>query len=253
LIADTSAALNETTQPRPRSTPEGGKLRLISSAAWPQGLALKGVGRDHLRARLGGLVSALVAALTAAAVGLLIAGTASAAHSAAVEHARAAQMQAQQDQQASLETDAQLNAYRDRLSQAYDQLQASYWTLAQRDAAYQLALQQTETAASNLQAADRANVAKLTDAYQQVQQATARVQSLQTQLQSASEQVQRSQETPPAPPPAQIQSAPRQASPPAKAQATAPLSNQAWPPAFLPPFPFERGASRRQRAGEFDD
>ena len=43
-----------------------------------------------------------------------------------------------------------LNAYRDRLQQAYVQLQASYQTLQQRDAAYQQALQQTEAAAANL-------------------------------------------------------------------------------------------------------
>ena len=150
MIADTSAVLNEAPQPRQRSTSEEGKLRLISSVARPQGSALRSVGQDRQRTRLGGLVSALVAAISAAAVGLLIVGTASAAHSAAVEHARSAQTQAQQDEQAALETDAQLNAYRDRLQQAYVQLQASYQTLQQRDAAYQQALQQTEAAAANL-------------------------------------------------------------------------------------------------------
>ncbi len=162
-------------------------------------------------------MSGLVAAVTAAVVGLLIAGTAGAARSAAQDHAR----QAQQDVLAGEVADADLAAYQDRLQQAYAQLAASYQALSDRDAAYQQALQQESAVASELSAADSSKAARLSEAYQQLSAAQADVQRLQGQLQSATAELARRQAaTPVAVQPTAV------ATPPPASPSTAPLRRQ---------------------------
>ncbi len=226
----------------PQSVDHGGTepLRLLPQ----RGSAAASITAARER-RLSLAISALVAAITAAGLGLLIATTADAARSAAADHTRAQVVLAQQDAQASVDTEAQLSAYRDRLQQAYDQLQVSYATLQQRDAAYQQALQVTEISAANLQTADQTTAAKLADAYQQLQQANAQIQQLQAQMQSVSAHLSRSEAA------VQSQSAAVQAAP--APTSPSPAANRLVQPAPQNPNPAQQIPLRRERSRGFDD
>ncbi|MHB8619825.1 MAG: hypothetical protein ACYDAG_09665 [Chloroflexota bacterium] len=141
---------------------------------------------------MGGLISAAVAAVTAALVGLLIVGAASAASAAAADHARTVKLQAQRASLATDQTSAELSAYRGRLQQAYGQLEQTYQTLLARDAGYRQQLAQTSASARQLAAANKADVAKLTAAYDQVRQASAQMQNLQTSYRAQMQNLQTS-------------------------------------------------------------
>ena len=153
------------------------------------------------RAGLGGVpsafVTAVVAALTAVVVGVLISGVAGAAHAAALNHTQAVQLQANDASAASSQTAAQLSAYRDRLQQAYGQLQSTYQLLETRDAAYRQQLATAAAGEGKLAAANQTSAAKLAAAYQQIQQASGELQSLQAsyqRLMAAYQQLQQAQQ-----------------------------------------------------------
>lgn len=122
--------------------------------------------------------TAVSATVTAIVIGLLIANVASAARAAEIVHTRDQQLAALQDSYNASDTATQLDAYRTRYAQAYEQLSAAYQALVARDALYRGVVDRTNANSAQLAAANAALEARLNDAYQALRDAQALVASL---------------------------------------------------------------------------
>lgn len=122
------------------------------------------------------LVSGLSAAVTAVLIGLLIASVASAARAADIEHAKSARLAAIAAAADTDDSRLQLDAYHERLAQAYAQLTVAYAEVQQRDAQYRALVAQGNTNAKDLAAANASLESKLVAAYQQLVQLSAAAQ-----------------------------------------------------------------------------
>ena len=121
------------------------------------------------------LQTALSATVTAIVIGLLVANIASAARAAEIEHAKQAQIAALQASVGADDTELQLEAYKQRYTEAYNQMVATYGEMQQRDAGYSGLLKQSNGTAAQLEAANAALEARLAQAYQAMQQAQAQL------------------------------------------------------------------------------
>ncbi len=119
------------------------------------------------------LVSGLTAAVTAMLIGTLIAGAAQSAQAADLAKAQGAAIAISADGAPDQAT-ADAAAYRTQLQAAMTALNAAYAELAARDAAYRNLLGTSQANADRLQASNR-------QLQQQMQQAIAQIQQLQTQ------------------------------------------------------------------------
>jgi len=117
------------------------------------------------------LQTALSATITAIVIGLLVANIASAARAAEIQHAKQAQIAALQASVGADDTELQLEAYKQRYTEAYNQMVAAYGELQQRDAGYSGLLRQSNGTAAQLEAANASLEARLAQAYQAMQQA----------------------------------------------------------------------------------
>jgi ABC-type transporter Mla subunit MlaD len=124
------------------------------------------------------ITTAVSATVTAVIIGLLIANVASAARAAEIAHGKEQQLAALQDSASANDLASQLEAYRTRYSQAYQQLAAAYQTLYNRDAEYRAALQRANATSAQLADADASLEAKLNDAYLALHDAQSLVASL---------------------------------------------------------------------------
>jgi hypothetical protein len=122
--------------------------------------------------------TALSATVTAILIGLLVANVASAARAAEIAANKEQQLAAIQDSYSASDLTVQLEAYRTRYSQAYQQLAAAYQALAARDAEYRVAIDSANTASGQLATANASLDARLTDAYQALRDAQAVVAAL---------------------------------------------------------------------------
>jgi len=121
------------------------------------------------------LQTALSATITAIVIGLLVANIASAARAAEIQHAKQAQIAALQASVGADDTELQLEAYKQRYTEAYNQMVAAYGELQQRDAGYSGLLKQSNGTAAQLEAANASLEARLAQAYQAMQQAQAQL------------------------------------------------------------------------------
>jgi hypothetical protein len=132
------------------------------------------------------LTTALSATVTAIVIGLLIANVASAARAAEIAHNKEQQLAAIQDSYSASDLTVQLEAYRTRYSQAYQQLSAAYAALAARDAEYHAAIDSANAASGQLATANASLDTRLTEAYQALRDAQAAVAALRGGLSSGS-------------------------------------------------------------------
>lgn len=123
-------------------------------------------------------MTALSATMTAIVIGLLIANVASAARAADIEHTKAQQLAAIQSNAATNDMSTQLEAYRTRYTQAYEQLAAAYQAYYARDQQYRAVVGRSNANAAELATANAALEAKLNEAYQALRDAQALVASL---------------------------------------------------------------------------
>jgi hypothetical protein len=123
--------------------------------------------------------TAVSATVTAVIIGLLIANVASAARAAEIAHDKEQQLAALQDSASAYDLASQLEAYRTRYAQAYQQLATAYQVLYARDAEYRVALQRANGTSAQLAEADASLEARLNDAYQALRDAQVLVNSLQ--------------------------------------------------------------------------
>ena len=121
------------------------------------------------------LQTALSATITAIVIGLLVANIASAARAAEIQHAKQAQIAALQASVGADDTELQLEAYKQRYTEAYNQMVAAYGQLQQRDAGYGALLNQSHGTSAQLEAANASLEARLAQAYQAMQQAQAQL------------------------------------------------------------------------------
>ena len=121
------------------------------------------------------LQTALSATVTAIVIGLLVANIASAARAAEIQHAKQAQIAALQASVGADDTELQLEAYKQRYTEAYNQMVAAYGQLQQRDAGYSALLRQSQGTSGQLEAANASLEARLAQAYQAMQQAQAQL------------------------------------------------------------------------------
>ena len=121
------------------------------------------------------LQTALSATVTAIVIGLLVANIASAARAAEIQHAKQAQIAALEASVGADDTALQLEAYKQRYTEAYNQMVAAYGELQQRDAGYSGLLNQSNGTAKQLEAANASLEARLAQAYQAMQQAQAQL------------------------------------------------------------------------------
>lgn len=124
------------------------------------------------------LTTALSATLTAIILALLIANVASAARAAEIAHNKEQELAAIQVSYSASDVTAQLEAYRTRYGQAYQQLAIAYQTLYTLDAEYRAALDRANATSAQLAGANTSLDARLTDAYQALHDAQALVASL---------------------------------------------------------------------------
>jgi hypothetical protein len=117
----------------------------------------------------------LSATVTAIVIGLLVANIASAARAAEIQHAKQAQIAALQASVGADDTELQLEAYKQRYTEAYNQMVAAYGELQKRDAGYSGLLSQSNGSAAQLEAANASLEARLAQAYQAMQQAQAQL------------------------------------------------------------------------------
>jgi hypothetical protein len=122
------------------------------------------------------LVSGVSAAITAVLIGLLIASVASAARAADIEHVKSARLAAIAAAADTDDSRLQLDAYHERLSQAYAQLAVAYAELQQRDAQYRTLVGQGNANAKDLATANATLESKLVAAYQLLVQFSAAAQ-----------------------------------------------------------------------------
>ncbi len=122
--------------------------------------------------------TAVSATLTAIIIALLIANVASAARAAEIAHDKEQQLAAVQDSYSTNDLASQLEAYRTRYAQAYQQLAVAYQTLYARDADYRAALDRANAMSGQLANTDATLEAKLNEAYQALRDAQALVNSL---------------------------------------------------------------------------
>jgi hypothetical protein len=124
------------------------------------------------------VTTALSATVTAILIGLLVANVASAARAAEIAATKEQQLAAIQDSYSANDLTVQLEAYRTRYGQAYQQLAAAYAALAARDAEYRAAFDAANTTSGQLATANASLDARLTDAYQALRDAQAVVAAL---------------------------------------------------------------------------
>jgi hypothetical protein len=124
------------------------------------------------------LTTAVSATVTAVIIGLLIANVASAARAAEIAHGKEQQLAALQDTASANDLATQLDAYRTRYAQAYQQLATAYQALYARDAEYRAALQRANATSAQLADVDASLEAKLNEAYLALHDAQALVTSL---------------------------------------------------------------------------
>ena len=117
------------------------------------------------------LATAASATMTAILIGLLVANVASSARAAEIEHGKASKIAALEFSVSSNDTAAQLGAYQQRYTEAYNQLAAAYTTLVQRDAMYRDAMRRSGKTSADLAAANTALEAQLAQAQQALQDA----------------------------------------------------------------------------------
>jgi hypothetical protein len=117
------------------------------------------------------LQTALSATITAIVIGLLVANIASAARAAEIQHAKQAQIAALEASVGADDTALQLEAYRQRYTETYNQMVALYTQMQQRDAGYGALLSQSQGQGAQLEAANASLEARLAAAYQAMQQA----------------------------------------------------------------------------------
>ncbi len=122
--------------------------------------------------------TALSATLTAVIVGLLIANVASAARAAEIQHDKDAQLAQLQDSAYTADMTTQLEAYRARYGQTYEQLAAAYKAYYTRDAEYRQIVANANANAAQLASANVSLEARLNEAYQALRDAQALVASL---------------------------------------------------------------------------
>lgn len=123
-------------------------------------------------------MTAVSATATAIVIGLLVANVASAARAADIEHTKAQQIAAIQDAAAANDMSTQLEAYRSRYAQAYEQLGAAYQAYYKRDQQYRAVVGQANANAADLAAANASLEQKLNEAYQALRDAQSLVSSL---------------------------------------------------------------------------
>ena len=121
------------------------------------------------------LQTALSATITAVIIGLLVANISSAARAAEIQHAKQVQIATLNASVGVDDTQLQLEAYKQRYTEAYNQMVAAYTQLQQRDAGYGALLHQSQGTSAQLEAANASLEARLSQAYQAMQQAQAQL------------------------------------------------------------------------------
>ena len=121
------------------------------------------------------LQTALSATITAVIIGLLVANISSAARAAEIQHAKQVQIATLNASVGVDDTQLQLEAYKQRYTEAYNQMVAASTQLQQRDAGYGALLHQSQGTSAQLEAANRSLDARLSQAYQAMQQAQAQL------------------------------------------------------------------------------
>ena len=119
------------------------------------------------------VTTAVSATITAVLIGLLVANIANAARAAEIQHTRDAQIATLQASVGADDAGLQLEAYRQRYTDTYNQLAVAYRAMVERDAGYAALWKQSRASAGQLEAANAALEARLAQAYLAMQQAQA--------------------------------------------------------------------------------